>query len=59
MRFCETKDRTDPKDRDMAQYRNRKDVVAQHPSAAKIVAVGGGYAVFDTLTDYEIWRNQR
>ena len=36
----------------------RKEVVAQYPSAAKIVKVNGGYMVFDCVGDYQTWKNQ-
>ncbi len=54
--YCDTIDRSDSSN---AQYKNRKDVEAAYPAAEKIVAVVGGYAVFDTHQDYETWRNQR
>lgn len=38
---------------------NRKEVVNLYPSAAKIVKVCGGYKVFEFVTDYEIWKNQK
>jgi hypothetical protein len=38
---------------------NRKEVVAQHPGAAKIVKVEGGYMVFEYMADYEIWKSQK
>ena len=40
-------------------YKNRKAVALEYPSATKIVKVCGGWAVFDSITDYEIWRNQK
>ena len=40
-------------------YKNRKAVAFEYPSATKIVKVCGGWAVFDSITDYEIWRNQK
>lgn len=38
---------------------NRKEVVAQHPGAAKIVKVCGGYMVFESMADYATWKNQK
>lgn len=38
---------------------NRKAVIAQYPSAAKIVKVEGGYKVFETMTDYQTWIGQK
>ena len=29
------------------------------PEATKLVKVFGGYMAFATLTDYEIWKNQK
>jgi hypothetical protein len=39
-------------------YKNRKDVSATYPAAAKIVKVSGGWAVFEFLSDYEMWKAQ-
>lgn len=41
------------------QNASRKEVVAQHPSAVKIVKVEGGYKVFESLGEYETWRKQK
>lgn len=38
---------------------NRKQVVADHPGAAKIIKVCGGYMVFETMDAYTIWKNQK
>lgn len=38
---------------------DRRKVVANNPGAAKIVKVEGGYLVFEHLSDYSTWRNQR
>ena len=38
---------------------NRKQVVAAHPEAAKIVKVCGGYMVFETMDDYATWKKQK
>ena len=38
---------------------NRKEVFAQNPSAAKILKVEGGYMVFEFMSDYETWKNQK
>lgn len=40
-------------------YKNRAAVVADYPTAAKIVKVEGGWAVFETATDYKTWENQK
>ena len=40
-------------------YAGRRAVVAEHPEAVKIVRVEGGWAVFDTYEDYEMWRRQK
>jgi hypothetical protein len=37
----------------------REQAKKENPGAAKIVKVTGGYAVFDTIADYETWRNQK
>jgi hypothetical protein len=39
--------------------KSRKEVVSQYPGAAKIVKVCGGYHVFETIENYEIWKNQK
>ncbi len=41
------------------QNQNRKEVVAQHSCAAKIIKVCGGYMVFATIADFQIWKNQK
>ena len=41
------------------QNTNRKQVIAQHPGAAKIVKVDGGYKVFMIVSDYATWKNQK
>ena len=41
------------------QYKTRKAVVKAYPLASKIVKVTGGWAVFEFITDYEIWKNQK
>ena len=41
------------------EYKSRKAVVEAYPSAAKIVKVCGGWAVFDFWNDYDVWKNQR
>lgn len=42
-----------------AYYNTRKEVVAAHPEAAKVVKVEGGWGVFESLTDYETWKRQK
>ena len=39
--------------------KTRKEVVKEYPDHVKIVKVTGGYAVFETWTDYENWKNQK
>lgn len=39
--------------------KNRKRAIDEMPYASKIVAVCGGYMGFESLTDYEIWKNQK
>ena len=41
------------------QNENRKQVVAEYPSAVKIIKVYGGYMVFDSMSDYATWKNQK
>ena len=46
----------------MIKYANgktRKQVKEKYPDHVKIVKVYGGYAIFETWNDYEIWRNQK
>ena len=40
-------------------YKSRKAVELAHPEADKILRVEGGWAVFATLADYNMWRSQR
>ena len=40
-------------------YKNRKAVAKAYPFAAKIVKVCLGWLVFATLSDYEVWKNQK
>lgn len=37
----------------------RKEAVKQMPWAAKIVHVCGGYMGFESIYDYEVWKNQK
>lgn len=39
-------------------YESIKTVEAEYPGAAHIEEVEGGWMVFETATDYEIWENQ-
>lgn len=41
------------------QFEKIEDVKDAFPSAAKIVEVCGGWICFETLTDFETWRNQK
>lgn len=37
----------------------RKQVEKEEPSAVKIKKVTGGWEVFDTWNDWEVWKNQK
>ena len=37
----------------------RYEAVKAMPLAAKIVKVCGGYMGFESMTDFEIWKNQK
>jgi hypothetical protein len=37
----------------------RKKAIDAMPWASKVVAVVGGYTGFESLDDYELWRNQK
>jgi len=39
--------------------KSRKEVLNQYSEAAKIVKVCGGYQVFETLSNYKTWKNQK
>ena len=39
--------------------KTRKQVKEEYPDHVKIVKVTGGYAVFETWTDYDAWINQK
>jgi len=39
-------------------YKDIDSVENEHPSAAAIVEVEGGWRVFETATDYETWQCQ-
>ena len=39
--------------------KNRKKAIDEMPYASKVVAVVGGYIGFESLDDYEIWKNQK
>ena len=39
--------------------KTRKTAVRRNPGAAKIVKVCGGYAVFATVAEYAVWKNQK
>lgn len=38
---------------------SRSTAVRQCPWAAKVVKVEGGYRAFESLADYQVWRNQK
>ena len=37
----------------------RKEVTSANTGAAKIVKVEGGYMVFECMSDYQVWKNQK
>ena len=39
-------------------YANIDAVRSEYPGAASIIEVDGGWAVFDTVEDEQIWQNQ-
>jgi hypothetical protein len=41
------------------EYQNIDVVRAAYPGAAEIVDVAGGWAVFETATDYTTWEAQK
>ena len=41
------------------QTDKRKEVVKEYPEAEKIVKVDGGYMAFETIEEYETWKNQK
>jgi hypothetical protein len=41
------------------QYRSIEEVRDAYPGAASIVEVEGGWIVFATEADFEVWRRQR
>lgn len=40
-------------------YKSAKQVRQAYPAAAVVKRVTGGWAVFETWTDYEVWRRQQ
>lgn len=38
---------------------SREQVKRDYPEAEKIVKVTGGYMVFNTMAEYEIWKEQK
>ena len=44
---------------DEREYGSKANVQKEYPSATKIVKVTGGWAVFETWTDYETWKKQK
>lgn len=40
-------------------YADIEAVRKAYPGAAEILEVDGGWLVFDTVTDAEVWRNQQ
>lgn len=41
------------------ECKTRRTAVKRMPWAAKIVKVEGGYKGFESIVEYEIWRNQK
>lgn len=41
------------------ECKTRKTAIKKMPWAAKIVKVVGGYKGFESVTDYETWKNQK
>jgi len=40
-------------------YKSRKAVAKAYPLASKIVKVTGGWAVFEFMSEYATWKNQK
>lgn len=40
-------------------YKAAKQVKKAYPAAVVVKRVTGGWAVFETWTDYEVWRRQK
>ena len=40
-------------------YKNAAAVKSAYPQAEKVVKVEGGWMVFETITDYQTWKNQK
>ena len=40
-------------------YKAVKNVAKEYPAAVKIIAVVGGWMVFDPIQDFEIWKKQK
>jgi len=43
----------------LIEVKTRKEAEQEAPWAAKIVKVEGGYLAFESMTDYETWKNQK
>jgi len=43
----------------MIECKDRRTAARHCPWAAKIVKVFGGYMCFESMMDYEIWKNQK
>ena len=41
------------------EARTREAAEEQAEGAAVVVEVEGGFMAFDTVTDYEVWKNQK
>jgi hypothetical protein len=39
-------------------YTDQGEVEREYPDATEVIEVEGGWMVFDTATDADIWRNQ-
>ncbi len=40
-------------------YKSRAAVAAEYPAAAKIAKASGGWMVFESYTDYLVWKKQK
>ena len=41
------------------QTDKRSEAVKERPEASKIVKADGGYMAFETIEEYETWKNQK
>ena len=45
--------------KEFLEVNTRKEALKEAPWAAKIIKVVGGYMAFESLQDYETWKNQK